>query len=215
VRELGAPSAEVIPADLGHRAAPGEIYQRLEAEKVEVDYLVNNAGFGTNGRFDRLPLERELEEIDLNIGALVALTRLFLPAMVQRRRGTILNVASTAAFQPVPYMSTYAATKAFVLNFSQGLTAELIGTGVKVTAVCPGPVRTEFQAVAHNEHSRTPSFAYMDATTVVAQSIAAAASGRAVYINGALNFTMAQFTRIVPRSLVTAIARNLYRPAGD
>ncbi|MGH7986214.1 MAG: SDR family NAD(P)-dependent oxidoreductase [Candidatus Binataceae bacterium] len=215
-KEMGAPETRVIACDLSRREAPEEIQRRLDGEQVTIDYLVNNAGFGTSGHFERLPLERELEEIDLNVKALVALTRLFLPAMVRRHGGTILNVASTAAFQPVPYMTTYAATKAFVLSFSQGLAAELSGTGVTVTAVCPGPVRTEFQGVAHNEKAFMPSFTYMEAPKVVEQAIAAAASRRGVYVNGALNFTMAQMTRFVPRSWVTAIARNIYRPAaGD
>src|SRR5579875_424389 len=173
-RKLGAEIATAIPVDLARRDAPREIFQRVQEAKTHVDYLVNNAGFGTNGRFHELRIERELEEIDLNVTALVAMTRLFLPAMVERRAGTIINVASTAAFQAVPYMATYAATKAFVLNFTEALAGELAGTGVRVSALCPGPVRTEFQAVAGQTSERMPSFVYLDAETVVAQGIAAA-----------------------------------------
>lgn len=211
-RELGASRVEIIALDLGQRGTPAEIHGRLEVARIEVDYLVNNAGFGTAGRFDTLELARELDEIDLNVTALVALTRLFIPAMVERRRGTIINVASTAAFQAVPFMTTYAATKAFVLSFSEGLAGELAGCGVGVLALCPGPVRTEFQAVARNQKALVPSFVYLDAAAVAAQGIAAAASGRTVLINGAMNFTMAQATRFVPRGLINFIARRIYRP---
>lgn len=212
-RELGARRVEIIAADLGDRSAPQKIHHRVAAAGVQIDYLVNNAGFGTTGRFARLPLERELAEIDLNVTALVALTRLFLPAMVERRRGTIINVASTAAFQGVPFMSIYGATKAFVLSFSEGLAGELAGSGVNVLALCPGPVRTEFQAVAKNENGRVPSFAYIDVAKVVAQGISAAERGRKVYISGMMNFVGAQATRFLPRAIVNRIARGLYRPA--
>lgn len=214
-KDLGAPSVEVIAADLGARGGAEAICRRLREAQIEIDYLVNNAGFGTSGRFDRLPLGREIEEIDLNVIALVALTRLLLPGMVERGRGTIINVASTAAFQAVPFMSTYAATKAFVLSFSEGLAGELAGTGVKVLALCPGPVQTEFQAVAKNAHGRVPPFVYLNAETVAAQGIAAAAAGRTVRINGLLNFITAESTRFIPRALVNRIARTIYRPNAD
>ena len=214
-RKLGAGRADIIAIDLGQRGAPAEIHARLEATGIEIHYLVNNAGFGTAGRFAALPIERELEQIDLNVTALVALTRLFLPAMVERGRGTIINVASTAAFQAVPYMSTYAATKAFVLSFSEGLAGELAGSGVNVLALCPGPVRTEFQAIARNDRGLVPSFVYLDAASVASQGVAAAASGRTVLINGAMNFTMAQATRVMPRALINLIARRIYRPVAS
>jgi uncharacterized protein len=214
-RETGIGRVEIIAADLGQHDAPAAILRELETFGLKVDYLVNNAGFGTSGRFDRLPLERELEEIALNVTSLVALTRLLLPAMVERRDGTIINVASTAAFQAVPYMSTYAATKAFVLSFTEGLAGELAGTGVKVLALCPGPVKTEFQAVAKNEKGTVPSFAYLDAQTVVAQGIAAADSGRTVHIAGVMNFITAELTRFMPRALISQLARRIYRPVAD
>src|SRR5262249_48631264 len=153
-------------ADAAH-----EIHGKVAAAGIAVDYLVNNAGFGTHGSFALAPLDREVEQISLNVSAVVALTRLFLPAMVAAKRGCIINVASTAAFQPVPWMATYAATKAFVLNFSEALSSELQGTGVTVLALCPGPTRTEFQQVAGVENSGVPSFAYMDAATVVRQGL--------------------------------------------
>ena len=128
-RTLGAGTVRVIRADLGLHETPAALYQQLTGDGVQIDYLVNNAGFGTSGKFHQLPPERELEEIELNVTSLVATTRLFLPAMVERRRGTVINVASTAAFQATPYMATYGATKAFVLSFSEAVAAELRGTG--------------------------------------------------------------------------------------
>jgi short-subunit dehydrogenase len=214
-RKLGAGMVEVMDADLGRRETPDDIFKQVEALRLHIDYLVNNAGFGTSGRFDHLPLERELEEIDLNICGLVAMTRLFLPSMVERKSGTIINVASTAAFQALPFMATYAASKAFVLNFTVALAGELAGTGVRVSALCPGPVRTEFQAVANNEHGRLPTIAYLEAETVVAQGIAAAASGRTVHIAGLINFVIAQSTRLMPRALINFVSRNIYRPNAD
>jgi len=209
----GAHLAVLIQADLSERNAPTMVFQRVESERLSVDLLINNAGFGTSGRFDQLPLGRELEEIDLNVSALVSLTRLFLPPMVARGAGTVINVASTAAFQPVPYMATYGATKAFVLSFSQALTTELSGTGVNVMALCPGPTHTEFQKVARTQRARVPAFAYMDPDTVVAQALAAARRGRSLYINGILNTAMAEAVRFTPRPLVSWIAGSMFRPS--
>jgi len=211
-RELGAAGAEVIVADLARRETPQEICDQLVATKTSIDCLINNAGFGTNGPFHQLGLEREVEEIDLNITALVALTRLLLPQMIERHAGTIINVASTAAFQPLPYMATYAATKAFVLNFTSALAGELVGSGLRVLALCPGPVETEFQSVAKNEHGRMPKFVYVSAENVVAEGITAAASGRTVYIPGWLNFITAQSTRLMPRNVISFFARRIYKP---
>ncbi|MGO9449922.1 MAG: SDR family NAD(P)-dependent oxidoreductase [Candidatus Binataceae bacterium] len=210
-KNAGAAKAAIIAADLSHADAAAEIHRRVTAENLAIDYLVNNAGFGTHGRFDRAPLDREIEEINLNVSALVALTRLFLPAMVEKRHGTVVNVASTAAFQPVPWMATYAATKAFVLSFSEALSSELTGTGVTVMALCPGPTRTEFQQVASVEDTGVPSFAYMDAATVVRQAIDAAGRGKAVKINGVVNLIMAESNRFAPRSLVRRIAGAMFR----
>ncbi len=214
-QEFGAARVELIVADLARREGPQQVCSQLDAARITVDYLVNNAGFGTSGNFAKLPLERESEEIDLNISALVALTRLLLPPMVERHSGTIINVASTASFQAVPYMTTYAATKAFVLSFTEGLAGELARSGVRVMALCPGPVKTEFQTVANNEHSLMPEFIYVPAEKVVADGIAAAASGRTVYIAGVLNAASAAMTRFVPRALIRVIARRIYRPSAD
>ncbi|HJU11600.1 MAG TPA: SDR family oxidoreductase [Candidatus Binataceae bacterium] len=213
-KKLGAKRAEVIASDISRPGAPLELQANLARLPIEIDCLINNAGFGTTGRFDQLRLERELEEIQLNVNALVALTRLFLPAMIERHNGAIINVASTAAFQPIPYMATYAATKAFVLNFTEAIAVETRDTGVRILALCPGPVRTEFQAVAKNQRARVPSFAYLDANTVVSQALAAVARGRRVRINGMMNAAGAFAARVFPRSLVTAVAGRIYRNAG-
>ena len=214
-RALGAGRVEIMSCDLSHTSAPTELQARIAGANLTVDFLINNAGFGTTGCFHRMPLERELEQIELNVLALVSLTRLLLPAMLARGSGTIINVASTAAFQPVPYMSTYAATKAFVLSFTEGLACEVAGRGVRLLALCPGPVRTEFQSVAGNESPLVPSFAYMDADAVVSQALAAVERGRVVRINGAMNSVMAYAARLFPRAIVRAIAGRIYRNAAQ
>jgi uncharacterized protein len=212
-RAAGAGTVRVVRADLADRQTPATLYQQLASDGIQVDYLVNNAGFGTSGRFHLLPQERELEEIELNVTSLVALTRLFLPAMVERRRGTVINVASTAAFQPTPYMATYGATKAFVLSFSEAVSAELRGTGVTVMAFCPGPVHTEFQKVANNERMRFPSFIWTEADRVVHEAIAAAANGRSLCVAGAFNNAMVIAGRFTPRALSNYISSTLLRPS--
>lgn len=210
----GAAGVSIFPADLSERQAARKLYEQTAASGLKIELLINNAGFGTRGRFDHLPLERELEQIDLNVSALLALTHLFLPDMIAARKGTIINVASTAGFQPVPYMATYAATKAFVNNLSLALSQELAGTGVNVMALSPGLTRTEFQGVAGTEHVPLPSFAYMDPRTVAVQALHAARRGRSLYINGVMNNLAMQATRIVPRALVTRVAGMLFRPSG-
>jgi uncharacterized protein len=210
-KNLGASKVEVIASDLGNLDAAAKLHRQISDRGIEIDYLVNNAGFGTHGLFQKLPLEREIEEINLNISALVSLTRLFLEGMVERRRGTIINVASTAAFQPVPYMATYGASKSFVLDFSEAVAYEVKSFGVTVMALCPGPTRTEFQDVAGVNETGVPSFAYMDAKTVVAQALASAKRGKSVRINGIINSVMAQSTRFTPRALVARIAGAMFK----
>jgi uncharacterized protein len=212
-RSFGAGSVRTIRADLAQHETPAALHAQLVADRVHVDYLVNNAGFGTTGNFHRLQFAREIEEIDLNVSAVVAMTRLFLPAMVERRHGTIINVASTAAFQATPYMATYGATKAFVLSFSEALAAEMSDRGVTVMALCPGPVRTEFQKVANNERVRFPSFLWTDAERVVEEAIAAAASGRSLCVSGTINQALALGSKLAPRALSALVSRKLMRPA--
>ena len=209
--KLGSSKVEVIASDLGQVGAPADLHRKISERGIEIDYLVNNAGFGTHGLFQKLPLDREIEEINLNITAVVSLTRLFLEGMVARRRGTIINVASTAAFQPVPYMATYGASKSFVLDFSEAISHEVKSFGVTVMALCPGPTRTEFQDVAHVNETGVPSFAYMDAKTVVTQGLASAKRGKAVRINGIINSIVAQSTRLTPRFLVARSSGGMFK----
>ncbi|MGH7781501.1 MAG: SDR family NAD(P)-dependent oxidoreductase [Candidatus Binataceae bacterium] len=208
---LGAARVSIVTADLSHPGAAADVHRRATAGAGQIGCLVNNAGFGTHGRFDSLPLEREIEQIDLNVTSLVALSRLCLPAMIARKSGVIINVASTAAFQAVPWMATYGATKAFVLSFSEALAEECRGTGVTITALCPGPTRTEFQAVADVATVRVPQASYMDAATVVGQALSAAKRGKAIKINGAMNAVMAESTRFVPRALARRVAGAIFR----
>ena len=161
------------------------------------------------------PLDRELEQINLNVSALTALALLFVPAMAERKSGTIINVASTGAFQAVPFMATYGATKAFVLSFSEALAEEMRGTGVTVMALCPGLTRTGFQEVAGVDATSLPSFAFMDARTVVEQAIAAAKRGKRLHVNGVANLLLVESIRLAPRSLITRIAGGMFRKGDD
>ncbi len=213
-RGFGAGRTEIVSCDLSEPAAAGALYERVTNAGIEVEMLINNAGFGTKGRLDQLSLERELEQINLNVTALVALTRMFLPQMVKRGRGTIINVSSVGGFTPVPYMATYGATKAFVLNFSEALASELRGTGVTVTALCPGPTHTEFQRVAKVEDTM-PSFVFMEAESVVKRALADARRGKAISVTGMMNKVMAASPRLMPRRWVTWIAGSMFKPAAN
>ena len=212
-RTIGAGAVRTIHADLGQRETPTALHGQLTDDGVHVDYLVNNAGFGTSGKFHLMPLVRELEQVELNATSLLTLTRLFLPAMVERRRGTIINVASTAAFQPTPYLAVYGATKAFVLSFTEALAAEVKGTGVAVMALCPGPVHTEFQMVLNIKRSRLPSFLFIEAEQVVDAALEAAASGSSVRVVGVINNLLMLASKLAPRCLTVQISSMLLRPS--
>jgi len=204
-------AARVIAKDLADPAAPAEIVAELERAGARVDVLVNNAGFGTWGRFAELDPEVELAMLRVNVVALVQLTRLFLPAMVSRGAGRVLNVASTAGFAPGPLMAVYYASKAFVLSFSEALGAELAGSGVTVTALCPGPTRTGFQAAAKMEGARLVSgLAPMhDAAWVARAGWRGAMRGTRVVVPGLLNKLSVHAPRFGPRRLVAAITHRL------
>src|SRR5436309_1415498 len=212
-RELSAThrvSARVIAKDLSNRTASREIAEELEREGIAVDVLVNNAGLGIYGRFWETDVERQLEVIQVNLVALTELTGRLLPGMIARGRGRILNLASTAAFQPGPYMAVYYATKAFVLSFSEALAEELRGTGVTATALCPGPTLTEFQEKAGL--ADTPLFRgplVLDAATVARVGWEGAKRGKRVVVPGLANRILAAGARYSPRTLATKIARKL------
>lgn len=202
--------AVVEPADLTDPAAPPRLFERTHTTGRFVEYLVNNAGFGSNGRFWELDRERELAQVQLNVAALTDLCRLFLPPMIQRGRGRILNIASTAAFQAGPLMSTYYATKAYVLSFSEGLAGELAGTGVTVTVHCPGATSTEFASTAGNDES--PLFQRKGVATpeeVADHAYAAMMKGQTVAVHGALNNFLAWSIRFTPRAMAASVAKRL------
>jgi short-subunit dehydrogenase len=201
----------VILRDLSQSGAAEELFAATERQGWVIEWLVNNAGFGTNGFFENLPLERELEEIRLNVESVVALSRLYLPGMLSRRRGRIVNLGSIGSFLPVPYMATYGATKAFVLSFSEALANELAGTGVGVLAVCPGATRTEFQQVAGVDEN-VPDFSYMSAEAVVRGAIMAAKAGRRLYVPGWMNKVSFASMKITPRRVTARVAATLFHP---
>jgi short-subunit dehydrogenase len=201
-------AAQAIAADLADPAAPARLAERLAADGAIVDVLVNNAGFATYGKFAELEAAGELRMLQVNVLALTHLTRLLLPGMIARRHGRILNVASTAAFMPGPLMSVYYASKAFVLSFSEGLNNELQGSGVSVTALCPGPTSTGFQARAQMEQSKlVRGRQIMDAGSVARAGYAGLMRGRPVVIPGLMNRIQTLLPRLLPRSAVPPIVR--------
>jgi short-subunit dehydrogenase len=207
VAELG--NARAVEVDLSEPGATAALMRDLEKAGEQVEVLVNNAGFGLRGPFTELDAARQREMIDLNCGALTELCRAVAPAMVERRSGAILNVASTAAFQPGPWMGVYFATKAYVLSFTEALHEELKPHGVKVSALCPGPTRTEFGAVAGIQSLGQFDRLSMEAGPVVRTGLDGLEKNRAVVIPGATNKAGALSTRFAPRSFVRKIAGSL------
>jgi short-subunit dehydrogenase len=201
--------SRVLALDLSDPDAPARLYEELAGDRVEIDILVNNAGFGLRGAFASTDFGREAEMIRLNVTALTHLTKLFLPDMLARRRGKILNVASTAAFVPGPLMAVYYATKAYVLSFSEALAAEVKGSGVSVTVLCPGPTRTQFEVTAGTSNTRLFRKAVMDAPTVARVAYDGLMNGRTVVIPGFRNQLIVQSTRMAPRSVTARIAKAL------
>src|SRR5208283_3408743 len=198
----------ILAADLSEPGAAYVLDQTTRAA-IQVDVLVNNAGFGQYGMFAENDLEECLRQIQLNVTTLTHLTRLYLPAMMERKNGRILNVASVAAFQPGPLMAVYFATKAYVLHFSEALANELSESGVTVTCLCPGATATEFHKRANTTGQRLLKFGSMDARTVAEDGYRAMVAGKTVVISGFKNWLVAQSVRISPRSMVTAIARKI------
>ena len=202
-------NAHVVSADLGKPGAATKVVGETMARGMWVRTLINNAGFGLRGRFDELPLARQLEMIDLNMRALTNLSFVVINDMVLKGGGAILNVASTAAFQPGPRMAVYFATKAYVLSFTEALHEEWKDRGIKVSALCPGPTRTEFGAVAGIDTLGQFDRVAMDAGPVVRAGLDGLEANRAVVIPGAVNKAVAWSTRFAPRSVVRKIAASL------
>jgi uncharacterized protein len=202
--------AEILSVDLTRPEGPAEIYAATTQKGIEVELLVNNAGFGAFGNAWEITAEKMLEMIQVNCSAVVHLTRLYMPAMISRGRGDILIVSSVAAFQAVPYNSVYAATKAFDLLFSEGIAEEVRAHGVRVCALCPGSTETEFQKVADqpDRASRSPE----TAEKVARVGLEALAAGKSVVISGFKNKLMTESQRLAPRSFVVRMAEKMMRP---
>ena len=193
----------IIEKDLSLPTAPREIYEAVRAQGIQVDILMNNAGFGLLGAFAQADEKTTLDMIQVNITSLVALTRLFLPDMIARNTGRILNVASTAAFQPGPLMAVYYATKAFVVSFSEAVRYELRETKVTVTSLCPGPTKSEFQQAAGMTNIRMMSMPGIPTSRTVADyGYQAMMFGKGIAIQGAMNRISAFSTRFAPRNLI-------------
>jgi uncharacterized protein len=206
--ELGA-GAHPLPADLADRAARAGLLGRVEALGLMPDVLVNNAGFSTLGPVAKSDPEAEVGLVEVDVAAVVDLSSRFLPGMVERGRGALLNVASTAAFQPLPGQAAYGAAKAFVLSYTQSLAGELRGSGVSATALCPGPVATGFGEAAgfdrHDAENALPSFMWVDAAQVARAAVDGMARGRLVVIPGAANRLGSVFAQVTPRSLLVPL----------
>jgi len=210
--ELGAKhkvSARVVASDLSRAEAPREIFDELSRAGVAVDALVNNAGIGSWGLFAETDLKQELELLQINVVALTHLTKLFLPSMIARGRGYLCNVASTAAFQPGPLMAVYYASKAYVLSLSEALANECAGTGVVVSALCPGPTETGFVAAAGMGDSKLYDRAAMDARTVTVEGYRGLLAVKTLVIPGFRNNRVARTVGMMPRGLVTKVVRGI------
>jgi hypothetical protein len=206
-------TVHIAPFNLARPESPSELYYHLERNGIVVDVLVNNAGFGTHGFFHEIDAQENLDLLQLNITTLTHLTRLFLKGMVERNSGGILNVASTAAFQPGPFMATYYASKAYVLSFTEAIAAELTGTNVKISVLCPGPTATDFQRRAGITGTviGAKSLLMMPAEKVARIGYKQFMRGKRVIVTGLLNRIGAVLAPRAPRSIILPIIKNLQR----
>lgn len=207
--------AEAVAADLDSQAARDEMAAKVDALELDVDILVNNAGFGDAGNAHSTERDRLTRMVRLNCEALLDLQARYSAPMAERGRGAIINVASTASFQPIPGTATYAATKAFVLSLSEATHSELEGKGVTVTALCPGPVKTEFTEAAgiSQAEDRLPDFFWTDVVDVARDGVEGADKGRRVVVPGLMNRAGALAGQHTPRSLILPIAKRAWRQA--
>ena len=205
LRQAHGIKVEVLTADLARPESPAKMFSTLKGRGIPVDVLVNNAGFGLHGAFVDLPLKRQMEIVSVNISGLVELTGLFLPEMMQRKRGGILNIGSVAGFVPGPQMAVYYASKAFVLSFSESLHEELRGTGVHVTNLCPGPTESNFSQVARSHHTRKAQAKKMSAAVVARIGHADYRRGANLSVPGAGN----KFLTVAPKFLPRAAVRRM------
>ena len=204
---------EVIVADLSKEGAVEAVKADVERLGLPVDLLINNAGFATHGYFESLPAQRERDEITVNITALVGMTHAFVPGMLKRGGGAVINVASNAAFQPIPYMAVYAATKAFVVSFSRALSVEFAGRNVQVQALCPGPTATKFFEVADAKEAAVGGLRTVD--QVIATGLRALDRNRPLAVDGLLNRISGVFAPMLPAAMTARIAAKVVRPNRD
>lgn len=207
-------ATRVVTADLSEPGGAEQLALVVDDLGVTVDHLVNNAGFGSARAFVESEAGRQTRMVRVNCESVVCLAGHFLPGMVQRNRGGIINIASTAAYQPTPYMATYGASKAFVVSFSAALAAELGPSQVRVLACCPGPVPTGFQAAAGIPEGSVLKFAKLEPSEVVQSTLRAYAAGRVVYVPGKVNSLQTTLSKILPRSVVVRAAKFTMRKLG-
>jgi len=203
----------IIQADLAVAGGAAHVFDAVTAQGFEVDCLVNNAGVGLYGKFAGTPLDAELKMIQLNVTSVVELTKYFLPGMIARKQGRILNVASTAAFAPGPWMSIYYATKAFVLSFSGAIDYELRSSGINVTTLCPGPTESEFKVRAGSQRSRLFEAFVMDPQTVARAGYDGLMKSKIVVLPGLRNKLIPIATRFIPRPILATMAHRAARPS--
>jgi short-subunit dehydrogenase len=205
---------DYLVKDLSEKNSCREVYEVIQQSKIEVDVLINNAGFGDFGDFSTANWEKLDKMIQLNVSALTQLTKLFLPQMIAHRYGRIMNVASVAAFQPGPFMAVYFATKAYVLSFSEALNGELKDSGVTVTALCPGPTESNFMEVSNmSESTLVKGRKFPSSLSVAEYGYRSMMNGKPVAIHGTGNYFLANLNRFVPRNWVVGIARKLMKKA--
>jgi uncharacterized protein len=211
LREAHDIHVDVETCDLGDANARGRLVGKLRAGEREVVGLCNNAGFGNLGNFLENDLEKETNVVRLNVEAVHELCGAFLPRMVEQGAGAVLNVASTAAFQPLPGFATYAASKAFVNSFSEAVHSELSGTGVSVTSLCPGFTRTEFEQAAGAEDaaSKLPGFTWMESTDVARQGVEGMLAGKRTVVPGTLNKAVSTSGRFIPRTVLLPLVKTV------
>ncbi|MGI9034828.1 MAG: SDR family NAD(P)-dependent oxidoreductase [Pyrinomonadaceae bacterium] len=206
-------TAHYVALDLTESDSDKRLFDETERHNFEIDWLINNAGFGSMGDFARLDFEREIKMIDLNVRALVALTHRYLRKMRERGQGVIINVASTASFQPVPFMATYAATKAFVRSFSEAIAEENRPFGITVSALCPGPTETNFFAVADAQAFEGKGM--QSPETVVETALNGVKKGKAQIISGWTNYIGARLVNVVPDFLITRAVGSVLRSQAE
>lgn len=201
---------DVISADLSDAAARDRLVAEIRARGLEVAVLINNAGFGSAGNFQKLDLDGELRMVRTNVEAVVHLCGVYIPPMIERGAGAVMNVASTAAFQPLARQSTYSASKAFVLSFTEVLSSDLKGTGVSATALCPGPVRTEFTDQHEGFEVSSPDFVWMSSADCARAAVRGLERGKRVVVPGIGNRVGTLAGQHAPRSLLLAATRRFY-----